>query len=110
MSDHDLALVAELKKQIAALTKRVHGQAQSLRQAQLVAERHNVELDALHYVWCTGACPGGTHRYDHGELTEAIVVEAERNTRRLRTRWDNLVHKAAWHAAHADCKPDPAAP
>lgn len=64
-------------------------QSRELAHLNDVLARKNRELDALHYVWCSGACEGGTHRYG-GELTEEIVVEAERNTRRLRERWDAL--------------------
>ena len=58
--------------------------------------RKNVQLDALHFVWCDGGCASGVHRYDHGELTEEIVVEAERNARRLRAWWSNAAFKKQW--------------
>ena len=61
-----------------------------------VLHRKNLELDALHFVWCDGGCPSGVHRFDHGELTEEIVVEAERNTKRLRAWWLNAEFKARW--------------
>ena len=48
----------------------------------------NVSLDALRFVWCDGGCRSGVHRFTHGELTEEIVIEAERNTRRLRRWWE----------------------
>jgi len=56
-------------------------------------EIKNRELDALHYVWCSGTCGGGVHRYDemkHIELTEEIVKLAESNVKRLRTKLENL--------------------
>lgn len=65
---------------------------------QKAAERKNRELDALHFVWCDGGCASGVHRYDHGELTEAIVVEAERNAKRLRAWWNNAAFKKVWAA------------
>ena len=52
-------------------------------------ERKNRELDALHFVWCSGGCEGGVHRWQDVPLTEDIVVEAERNTRRLREWWES---------------------
>lgn len=55
----------------------------------------NVELDALHYVWCDGGCECGTHRFTLGEVTEEVVVAAERNTKRLRSWWENKKHRAA---------------
>ena len=57
-----------------------------LTNAQRNNHKRNLELDALHYVWCDGGCEGGTHRWDGGKVTEEIVQAAERNTRRLR-RW-----------------------
>jgi len=44
----------------------------------------NIELDALHKVWCSGGCKGGVHRYHEEELTEQMVKLAEKNTERLR--------------------------
>ena len=50
----------------------------------------NIELDSLYWVWCSGGCGGGVHRYKHSEtLTEEIVKRAEWNTKRLRTWWTN---------------------
>lgn len=52
--------------------------------------RRNLELDALHYVWCDGGCRTGTHRFEHREpLTEEIVQSAVSNTRRLVAWWEN---------------------
>lgn len=58
----------------------------------------NVELDALHYVWCNGGCEGGVHRYDRegtAAITEEIVQTAERNTSRLRAWFNNHEAKRA---------------
>jgi hypothetical protein len=51
-------------------------------------ERKNRELDALHMVWCDGACSRGVHRWQGPNVlvTEELVKTAERNTERLR-RW-----------------------
>lgn len=51
-----------------------------------VLHRKNVELDALHMVWCDGGCPRGVHRWSDELVTEEIVAAAERNATRLR-RW-----------------------
>ena len=51
----------------------------------------NLELDALHYVWCDGGCRGGVHRWPcegRAEITEELVSLAERNTSRLRRWWE----------------------
>ena len=55
--------------------------------------KRNLELDALHYVWCDGGCYGGVHRYDGKGvegITEEVVELAERNTKRLRTWFENF--------------------
>jgi len=50
----------------------------------------NIELDALHFVWCDGGCRFGVHRYgEHPPLTEEIVFAAERNAMRLRQWLEN---------------------
>ena len=56
----------------------------------------NVELDAMHYVWCNGGCHGGVHRFDEkgpAGVTEEIVQAAERNTQRLRQWFNNYQAK-----------------
>ena len=51
--------------------------------------QRNLALDALHYVWCSGGCEGGVHRFgEHPPLTEEIVRAAVENTRRL-VAWFN---------------------
>ena len=49
----------------------------------------NLSLDALHFVWCSGGCSSGVHRYTKKELTEEIVRRAEAEVRRLRTWFIN---------------------
>jgi hypothetical protein len=51
--------------------------------------RKNRELDALHYVWCDGGCAQGVHRWTDDELTEDVVITAERQAARLRSWWTN---------------------
>lgn len=62
----------------------------NVREQQLVLERKNREMDALHYVWCDGGCPRGVHRWNDALITRELVEAAERNTRRLR-RWYRTV-------------------
>lgn len=60
-----------------------------LRIQQEALERKNRELDALHFVWCDGACASGVNRWcDEEKITEDLVQRAERNVRRLRTWWN----------------------
>ena len=70
-------------------SEHARNQAREIASLLDAVRRKNLQLDALHYVWCSGACEGGSHRHG-GELTREIVEEAERNTRRLRARWESL--------------------
>lgn len=68
-------------------------------------ERRNRELDALHYVWCSGGCSGGVHRYD-GQgpdgITQEIVDAAVLNTERLQQWWAGRQRRLHQIAAAAD--------
>ena len=44
--------------------------------------QRNLEMDALHYVWCDGDYMA-VHRWSEGEITQAIVDLAKHNTARL---------------------------
>jgi hypothetical protein len=76
-----------------------------LTHAQRNNHRRNVELDALHYVWCDGGCSTGVHRYDGKgpeTITPEIVAAAVRNTERLvkwsETRWARERYEARLNA------------
>lgn len=56
--------------------------------------RRNRELDALHYVWCSGGCEEGTHRWTDGKPDKSTVMEAIRNTCRLVSWFVDREHKA----------------
>jgi hypothetical protein len=70
------APVKELESEVTRLRSLVRQRDQQL------AEK-NRELDALHYVWCSGGCEDGIHRHTDEELTPDIVGRAIRNTTRL---------------------------
>ena len=72
---------AELKRQIAIKDAILHSK--------------NLELDALHYVWCSGGCEDGVHRWMDEKLTEEIVKLAELNTKRLRQWYENHQRKVS---------------
>lgn len=85
--------IQDLIKENQNLKIKVVNQAYQLQYKDTALQTRNQELDALHYVWCSGGCPGGIHRYAHEvPITEELVQLAEKNTRRLR-RW----HDAANH-------------
>lgn len=80
-----------VRGELARLRELTERQRRELAHANEVLHRKNVELDALHYVWCSGACATGTHRYgEHPRLTWEMVAEASRNTERLHRRMRNL--------------------
>jgi len=76
--------------QVQALRREVTTMRESL-------EQKNRALDAMHYVWCTGGCARGQHRYcdaeADGTLTRDDVIEAVRNAQRLVTRWNNVEYR-----------------
>jgi hypothetical protein len=74
--------VRELEAQVAKLQRALTFQRDN-------NHKRNVQLDALHFVWCDGGCIGGTHRFTEGTITEEIVAAAERNTKRLRSWFQN---------------------
>ena len=48
----------------------------------------NRQLDALNFVWCSGGCEGGLHRWAEKkgvEELDELLAEAEHNIDRLRT-------------------------
>lgn len=77
------------------LRTKVQRQAEALSTAQAAAERRNIELDALHYVWCDGGCESGVHRYgEHPPLTKEIVEAAQKYVQRLTRWWNNSEFRA----------------
>lgn len=54
------------------------------------AEQRNRQLVALHWVRCSCPCPHGL------PLDEEVVRLAERNTARLRAKWENQLFRGAW--------------
>lgn len=55
-----------------------------------VLHAQNIKLDALHWVWCSGGCQGGTNRWVLGELTEEKLKTAEYAVKRMRESFSNL--------------------
>lgn len=56
---------------------------------EAVMHAQNVKLDALHWVWCSGGCQGGTQRWVPGELTEEKLQIAESAVKRMRESYTN---------------------
>ncbi len=68
-------------KEIERLERRLHETEKTCEALRSKAERcqreverlcqlnhqRNLELDALHYIWCAGGCEGGIHRFEAEE-------------------------------------------
>lgn len=79
-------MAAELRNEHARVSfaqDQVANQRRELATLNEQAHRRNLELDALHFVWCDGGCEGGAHRFTEDTVTPEIVAEAIRNTSRL---------------------------
>lgn len=60
------------------------------RQYHIIQEclkEKNLELDAVHRIWCTG-CENGAHRHSENTITEELVQTAELYVKRLRVWWE----------------------
>lgn len=82
-------------KEVAALREEAKELRRQLTNQSESNHMRNVELDALRYVWCSGGCKGGVHRFAAGEVTEEVVAAAERNTARLRSWFANKANRDA---------------
>jgi hypothetical protein len=71
-----LDLIEKLEKENYELKRQLSNQRDN-------NHRRNVELDALHYVWCDGGCKSGVHRWSKNTITQEVVDAAVRNTNRL---------------------------
>jgi hypothetical protein len=74
-------------KIIQQLEKKLAMQKHEIAIMQKALHRKNIELDALHKVWCSGGCKTGTHRYSDVPITQEIVDAAVINTERLVLWW-----------------------
>ena len=99
----DDARIARLRAENLRLVERQKKLRRELTEARVRNEERNRALDALHYVWCSGGCEGGVHRYGGtpDDVTEEVVAEAERNTQRLRQWYVNRQAKVARARARA---------
>lgn len=90
--------------QIKALEGKIRTLKRQVEHMQRALHERNVSLDAMHYVWCDGGCKGGTHRWTPQNVTEDVVAEAERNTKRLRHWYLNYLHrnKMGWNGPTPD--------
>jgi hypothetical protein len=91
-----LAALVPLSDDVESLKATIKRLRRQIRIANEGAHRRNLDLDALHYVWCNGGCEGGVHRWtDRAPLTEELVSAAENNTERMRTWLRNYQYRQA---------------
>lgn len=81
----------ELQRLLEEEREKNRGLRREVRIMQVSLEQKNRALDAMHWVWCSGGCKDGSHRWcSKDSLTEEVVKLAEVNTRRLRQRWAGI--------------------
>jgi hypothetical protein len=80
-----------------AQAKKIERMRMELLRLEGVLHAQNIKLDAMHWVWCTGACASGSHKWVHGELTEELVVTAENAVRRMRESYANITFRKKRH-------------
>ena len=82
--------MSETRDEVESLRAQIAELRRQLRWANERNHARNVELDALHFVWCDGGCYRGVHRFGDCDrpLTEETVLAAELNTARLRKWWN----------------------
>ena len=78
-----------MTERIKDLEDKIKHQKRQLAQLNVSQREKNLALDAMHYVWCTGACEGGIHRWCKPELTREMVNEAVATVNRLTRRFSN---------------------
>lgn len=76
-------------KTIQQLERKIQSQKHQLKIANETLALKNKDLDALHYVWCSGGCKTGIHRYHEEELTAETVKLAKYHTNRLIEHFNN---------------------
>ena len=74
---------------IHSLEQKLSRQKHTITWMQESLRQKNLDLDALHKVWCTGGCSTGVHRYTDEPMTQEIVNAAVANVDRLVMWWKN---------------------
>jgi len=88
-----------------ALMTRLQHEVRELKLAAAAAsdlvKQKDLQLDAMHFVWCDGACPAIVHRWTPGEPSDDLVREAAKQLTRLCDWWAQR-HAGELPADHAD--------
>jgi HAMP domain-containing protein len=83
----------ECSSRLEALEHKLSEQKHQITIQQEALHKKNLELDALHHVWCSGGCDTGVHRYTNETLTDEIVEQAQKSVARLVEYWNNYKAK-----------------
>jgi len=71
------------KNEVKQLKEQNRELRRQLKISQEAAHKKNLDLDAMHYVWCTGTCKG-VHRYCESEdITAEQLTNVMNNTYRI---------------------------
>lgn len=76
-----------------AQAKKIERLKQQILKFEHVLHAQNIKLDALHWVWCSGGCQGGTNRWVPGELTEEMLKTAEYAVKRMTESYNTLEYR-----------------
>jgi len=79
--------ITEAERQRDEAARKLRWLREEMAHLQSANSARSAQLAALHVVWCTGGCNGGVGCRE--TVDEALVVEAERNVKRLRSWWEN---------------------
>jgi hypothetical protein len=79
--------IAELEAENQTLRSKHTQRGVELRKLQVAQEDRNRQLDAMHWVWCSGGCEPKV------PLTREIVETAVRNTERMVRKFNNVEFK-----------------
>lgn len=83
-----------LTARIAELEGKIQVQRTELARLHAHNRVRNLELDGLHYVWCSGSCERGIHRFgEHPPLTKEMVELAIQNVERMAQRVSGTEYK-----------------
>lgn len=93
---------------IKELEAKIREQRRTVARLEACLHERNLQLDALHHIWCDGGCSTGAHRWTGQTITEEVVQQAERNTKRLRSWWNNYQYrnKMGWQTERPSSSAD----
>ena len=80
----------------AAMACKIRTLKAELTQAYRNNHERNLELDAMHHIWCTG-CKPGAHRWSTETITKEHMDVARQGIQRLESWWKNQLFRQLDH-------------